>query len=177
MSYTGSGIDWISHLLIHGFDFNTELIFETKDYELFKQIAIQKSLEYDVVNSNEWANRKIEEGDGGDTVSNKKWITDGKVDKYIDKNVLLPEGWKYGRTKCIFNDSVKQKEFGSRVDIIKRGSKIKEAWIEGKFDKRDLTGKISGDKNPAKRPEVKEKIRKAALLQSKERSLRMKKMR
>ena len=176
-SYTGSGIDWLSHLLTHGFDFTTELIFESENFNDFKEIAIEKSLEFDVVNSENWANRKIEEGDGGDTVSYKKWITNGIEDKYLDKNVNLPEGWKYGRTNCVFNDKEKQKEFASKSDPVKRGLKIKEAWDNGKFDKRDLTGKLTGDKNPAKRPEVREKIRKAALLQSEERSIRMKKMR
>ena len=158
-NYTGSGLDWLAHLLTYGFDFNTELIFQTDNIEEFRKVAVQKSLEFDVVNSNEWANRKLEEGDGGDTVSNKRWITDGKIDKYIDKNAVLPENWIYGRSNCIFNDSDKQSEFSSRTDRVKAGKNIKKAWEDGKFDKRDLKGKLTGDLNPSKRPEQREKAR------------------
>lgn len=159
VNYSGSGIDWIKHLYEYGFVFKTELLLETDNYDEFKKIAIEKSLEYDIVNSKQWANRKIEEGDGGDTVSNKKWITNGIIDKYIDKNENVPNNWRYGRSNCVFNDKEKQKEFNSRTDRKKAGKSIKKAWKEGKFKKRNLKNKLSGDKNPAKRPEVKEKIR------------------
>jgi hypothetical protein len=162
-SYTGSGIDWINHLLIYGFDFSTELIYENENFEEFKKIAIQKSLEFDIVNSDKWANRKIEEGDGGDTVSNKKWITNGDLDKYINKDAILPDGWRYGRSNCVFNDPKKQKEFNSRVDKQKRGISIKKCWDEGRFNRDHSRCGIKGDKNPSKRIEVKEKIRKCQL--------------
>lgn len=159
ISYTGSGIDWLLHLSEHGSDFKTELILETDNFEEFKKIAIEKSLEYDIVNSNNWANRKIEEGDGGNTVSNKKWITNGKIDKYIDKKYDLPEGWKYGRSNCIFNDNKKQKEFSSKVDRVKNGIAIKKIWDSGNFKRDHSKCGTKGNLNPSKRPEIKEKIR------------------
>jgi len=159
ISYTGSGVDWLQHLLENGFEYDTELILVTENFEEFKQKAISLSYEYNVVESKEWANRKIEEGDGGDTVSNKKWITNGVVDKYIMKGLELPEGWKYGRSNCIFNDSNKQKEFSLLADFEKRGDSIKKAWDEGRVIRDHSKCGHKGENNPSKRKEVREKIK------------------
>jgi len=173
-SYTGSGIDWLQHLLEYGFEYDTELILETENFEEFKLKAISLSNYYNIVESTQWANRKIEEGDGGDTVSDKKWITNGIIDKYLTKGLTLPEGWKYGRSNCVFNDPNKQKEFSSRSDFKKRGKSIKKAWDEGRVIRDHSKCGVKGDLNPAKRTEVKEKIKLAALKDSKNRSIRMK---
>ena len=176
-TYTGSGKYWLQHLLDYGFIFTTELLLETNSYKEFKKLAIELSHEYNIVESDSWANLRIEQGDGGDTVSDKRWITDGIKDIFIHKELKLPENWRYGRSNCIFNDNKKQKEFNSRVNVKLRAISIKKAWDSGLFEKRDNT-KIgqSGDLNVAKRPEVKDKMRKSALNQSVERSERMKKL-
>lgn len=54
--YLGSGLYWRRHLHKHGRLFETELIFESTDLMLFNQTCSDKSLEYDVVNSNNFAN-------------------------------------------------------------------------------------------------------------------------
>jgi hypothetical protein len=158
LSYLGSGKIWKRHIKKHGEDITTEIIFQTENKNEFIQFATQKSLEFNVVNSDEWANLKIEEGDGGDTVSKKKWITDGKQDKYLDNSKLLPEGWIYGRANCVFNSSEKQKEFSSRSDRVKAGISIKLAWDEGRFKRDHSKCGVSGDLNVSKIPEVREKI-------------------
>lgn len=177
-NYKGSGKRWKEHLKKHGDDIITVLLFESDSYDEFKLYAIEKSIEFDIVQSDQWANLKPEDGTGGDTVSNKKWITDGASDVYINKDNALPEGWRYGRSNCVFKDSIKQREFASRVDIEFRGSKIKEAWDSGKMDVRDHSKcGSSGDSNPAKRPEVREKMRLAALNDSANRAERMSRLR
>lgn len=155
--YKGSGKLWIRHLKKYGENITTELIFESDSYDEFKAVAIQKSHEFNVVEDSSWANLRIEEGDGGDTVSNKRWITNGQVDKYILKDLDIPEGWRAGRSRCVFNDPNAQREFQERVDYAKRGKSIKKAWDNGKMDKRDNTN--IGQSNY--KPEVKEKIRAA----------------
>lgn len=176
-NYKGSGKYWKAHLKKHGSDITTEKIFESFDYEEFKKEAIKKSEEYDVVNSKHWANLRIEDGTGGDTVSNKIWITNGVSSKYHNKDLEIPNGWYRGRHNCIFNDKEKQKEFSSRSDRKKTGMSIKKAWEDGKFDKRDHSKcGVKGNDNPACRPDVKKKISESALKQSKERSERMKKV-
>lgn len=174
-NYKGSGVLWKKHLKKYGEDISTELIFESESYEDFKIEAIAKSHEWDVVESTEWANLKIEEGDGGDTVSNRMWITNDVDNKYIYKTDEIPEGWRRGR-KCKFSDPEFQMEMNSRVDIEARGKRIKEAWDDGKFDKRDHSKcGVKGKDNPACRPEVKKKISETAKKTSKERAERIRK--
>lgn len=154
--YTGSGVYWLKHIKEHGYNVSTKLIFKSESYDEFKKVAIETSNKFNIVESDEWANLRIEEGDGGDTVSQKRWITDGKIDIYINKNEELPKGWRLGRSNCVFNDSNKQREFGMKADIKKRGKSIKQAWKAGKFDARVLPD-ISGDNNPLYDPKVREK--------------------
>lgn len=177
-SYKGSGKRWLYHLKKYGDSISTELIFESESFEDFKAEAIRKSTEFDVVNSEGWANLKIEEGDGGDTVSNKRWITDGTTDRYLNKDLPIPDGWSKGRSKCVFNDPDKQRSFGLKADKAKKSSSMKAAWSSGKMDKRDHSKcGVAGDLNPAKRPEVREKIKADAISRSEILSERAKKSR
>lgn len=166
-NYKGSGKRWREHLKKHGDDISTDLIFESDDKAAFITEAIKRSHELDVVNSSEWANLKIEEGDGGDTVSNRQWVTDGKEDKYIYKTDQIPAGWKKGRSNCVFNDSSNQLGFAKLATTEARRSGMLNAWAVGKMDKRDNSKcGTSGDNNPAKRPEVRKKISEAHLRRS-----------
>ena len=63
--YTGSGIDWLSHLKVHGRTFTTEVIKEcANDTELTAYGKYYSKL-WNVVESPEWANRIPETGGGG----------------------------------------------------------------------------------------------------------------
>ena len=161
-SYTGSGKFWLEHIKEHGIDISTEIIFQTEDYQEFKKFATELSIQLNVVESNSWANLKLEEGDGGDTVSNKIWITDGTNDRYILKTQGLPEGWARGRSNCIFNISEKQREFSNRSDRVKAAESLKQTWSEGKFNRDHSKIGRSGDLNVSKRPEVRLKMSIAA---------------
>lgn len=102
-------------------------------------------------------------GEGGSTTHSKKWITDGAKDCYINETEALPEGWAYGRSNCVFNDTAKQQEFNSRVDRKAVGKRLSEKWKNGeiKFDEvrlKEMSDRVSGDRNPSKRPEVASKI-------------------
>ena len=136
IKYTGSGKYWRHHIKQHGYDVETKIIFESKLYDEFLEKARHYSVVYNVVESTDWANLRIEEGNGGDTVSNKMWITDGLLDKYILKDAEIPVGWSTGRSNCIFKNSDKQKEFSAKADISSRGNSIKQAWVDGKFANR-----------------------------------------
>ena len=63
--YVGSGTRWKNHLKKHGNDISTEVLCESQDHQCIKEQGIYYSELWDVVKSNEWANLKIEEGDGG----------------------------------------------------------------------------------------------------------------
>lgn len=64
-SYKGSGVYWITHNNKHGWDYTTELIAQFEDIEKAKEFAINFSKENNIVESNEWANLKIEDVEGG----------------------------------------------------------------------------------------------------------------
>jgi hypothetical protein len=54
--YTGSGTRWKAHLNKHGIDFNTELLYETHDYDDFVKVCVFYSNFYNVVENDEFAN-------------------------------------------------------------------------------------------------------------------------
>jgi hypothetical protein len=74
--YKGSGKRWTEHIKKHGYDVTTEIlgIFDTN--EDLAKFSIPLSEKLKIVESNDWANLKIESGDGGDT------------SKYIDYSQL-----------------------------------------------------------------------------------------
>lgn len=65
--YKGSGKRWIAHLKKHGNDVKTEIIAKFNTNEELKKFSIPLSEQLNIVDSNEWANLKLESGDGGDT--------------------------------------------------------------------------------------------------------------
>lgn len=77
-TYHGSGTRWLNHLKKHGYDITTEVIFQTEDKSLFKQTAIYYSNLYNITESEQWANIRPEEGDGGD---NSKFINYSIISK------------------------------------------------------------------------------------------------
>jgi hypothetical protein len=70
--YKGSGTYWKRHLKKNGNNVKTTCLFVTEDKNEFRKISKEYSLEYDVINSKEWANLCYEEGQGGNTVIDKK---------------------------------------------------------------------------------------------------------
>jgi len=63
--YLGSGLYWKAHLKVHGIEHTTEILRECIDKEDLKFWGLHFSNLWNVVESNEWANLKIEQGDGG----------------------------------------------------------------------------------------------------------------
>ena len=68
--YVGSGKIWLRHLKKNGIsadEIKTEILFETDNLEEFKINSKEISIKLNIVESKEFANLKLEEGDGGDT--------------------------------------------------------------------------------------------------------------
>ena len=161
ISYLGSGIHWKRHLKQHGKDIKTEVIFESENYDEFVKVAKETSVSLNVVEDNSWANLKIEEGEGGDTVSSKRWITNGIDDKYHPINQELPNGWKLGRTNCVFNQKEFQKNMSKRGHA-KQTYEIRKLAAAKATETKKLNNTfpdISGDKNPTKLDSVKKKLK------------------
>lgn len=74
-SYPGSGTVWRRHLDKHGYDYTTEILLETDNAKELKEQGIYYSNLWNVVESTEWANLMIEQGDGGDTSQSEGWQT------------------------------------------------------------------------------------------------------
>jgi len=122
--YMGSGKLWLRHIKKHSLSYNdikTEIIFSTTDLEDLKIKGIRISEELDIVKSIEWANLRIENGDGGDT------------SKFIDFSA--PIFHKKGRADHLngigLNEEERKKIFNDRSKLInykdpERNRKIKE---------------------------------------------------
>lgn len=65
-TYSGSGKYWKNHLNKHGYVYDTEILKECSTTEEVKQWGEYYSKLWNIVESDEWANLKIESGDGGD---------------------------------------------------------------------------------------------------------------
>lgn len=66
LTYLGSGTRWRNHLNKHGYDVTTELLGCFTDTLVISQVAIKFSIDNNIVESEEWANCRIENGlDGG----------------------------------------------------------------------------------------------------------------
>jgi hypothetical protein len=63
--YPGSGLYWKAHLNKHGYDYNTEILHECQSKEELKERGLYYSNLWNIVESNNWANLKEEQGDGG----------------------------------------------------------------------------------------------------------------
>jgi len=63
--YNGSGKYWCRHLKMHGYELNTEILLQTSDKTKIKDMGQYYSNLWNIVESKEWANLKIESGDGG----------------------------------------------------------------------------------------------------------------
>lgn len=65
-SYSGSGKYWKAHLNKHGFIYDTEILRECATNDEVKHWGEFYSVLWNVVESEDWANLKVESGDGGD---------------------------------------------------------------------------------------------------------------
>ena len=63
--YIGSGKYWCRHFKLHGNEIDTEILLQTNDKTKIKDLGLYYSNLWNIVESKEWANLKIESGDGG----------------------------------------------------------------------------------------------------------------
>lgn len=87
-SYSGSGRAWKRHLKENGNLQQTKLIFETDDKLEFSKKCLEKSIEFNIVNSPEWANLIVEYGGGeyeSDEYGKRIIKSNKKFDEMTDK--------------------------------------------------------------------------------------------
>ena len=64
-AYPGSGVRWRKHLDKHGYDYSTQILRICESKEEVCEWGRHYSKLWNVIESEEWANLKLEEGDGG----------------------------------------------------------------------------------------------------------------
>lgn len=149
--YSGSGKYWLLHLEKHGYVFNTELLFKSDDIDEFSKICLNYSSELKVVESNEYANLKPEDGlRGGDYVSFKssewkKWYSDIQSKKAsLEWSMLKTE-----RSKAISDGrkNMSEEEKNNRAD------KFRESYKDG--SKNHIFAKYSKERRGSGNPNSK----------------------
>jgi hypothetical protein len=147
--YKGSGKYWVQHMKKHGRDISSQLLFESDDIGEFSKYALNKSIELDVVNSNDWANLKHEDGlDGGDV--------------YSDMNPIKLEKAKLNMSKSAKNAATNRSiEHNKGVSLgrlnmsneskLERKRKIQETYSLGKHDElfKRYSSERQGSNNPS----------------------------
>lgn len=86
-TYAGSGKYWLRHLAKHGENFTTTILEQTENKQVLQEKGRHYSKLHNVVESDDWANLTIEQGDGG-------WINDqtGKTWKVKDPSKMGKHG-------------------------------------------------------------------------------------
>lgn len=126
--YLGSGLIWKRHIKKNKFDFNdikTVILLESFDKNEIKKMGLYYSKIYNVVNEDNWANLRPENGDGGDTshCANYKPPPIIKGDKHWTKK---PEAREY-LSKKISGDKnpAKRDDVRQKISKSKIGKKLK----------------------------------------------------
>jgi hypothetical protein len=122
-NYMGSGTIWKKHIKKYNFtkkDIKTFILHKTNDKDDLIRMGEYYSKLFNIIENKNWANLRIENGDGGDTS--------------MSPNYKKPP--------------------------IMSGEK---SWMKTDRAKKLFSDMFKGDNNPAKRPEVREKIRQKAI--------------
>ena len=82
-SYKGSGTYWNSHCKKHGYDFTTEVIFQSTNKKVFERVSQEYSKTFNVVESKAWANLIEEHGGSMGSKANPNH-NDGKFTGRLD---------------------------------------------------------------------------------------------
>lgn len=140
-TYAGSGVDWTTHIAQHGYDVETEILFETVNKEEIKALGRHYSNLWNIVQDTTWANRIPETGGGPGGIKGRD------------------RGAEFSK-KCVINNTGKNNpSYG--VYWWTDGTSEKKAktcpgseWARGRFMLEDHIQKfnyrpINGNKNPS----------------------------
>lgn len=128
-AYKGSGKVWRDHCSKHGYDYTTDILFQSEHNEEIREKGIYYSNLWNVVESKEWANLVLEEGGGGITPGSFK---KGRID------TRSPETKAEAARKASIKLKGKKKPegFGEKISAFHKGKivaeeskvKMKSAW-------------------------------------------------
>lgn len=124
--YRGSGVYWKSHIAKHGYDVSTEVVFQSDCIDEIKEVGINLSAEWNVVESREWANLMEENGIGGKTKTTwqKGRVPSNKGKKMPAVSEAKTEYWKQWRQNNPDYKSKWKKNERASEERLKEVSKI-----------------------------------------------------
>lgn len=152
--YKGSGKRWKSHIKKHGNDVTTKIVGEFETIEDLIKFSVPLSEELNIVDSSEWANIRIESGDGGDTSQHIDYSK-------LNRGKGLTYEQRYGPEKAAELKKLRSETFSKR-----KGKTWEEIYgIEKAKELRSaLSDRTSlSNKSRIVSSETKDKIRKKAL--------------
>lgn len=133
--YKGSGTFWKKHLQKHGDDIYTIILYKTECKDDFKKVALEYSKKLNVVESKNFANLCLEEGQGGNTL-----VTEDSIKKWKNKRNLY---WsnkanreKYG---MIMSEKLKGKK---KLEEHKRNMRGKRPHVNQKGSNNNNARKV-----------------------------------
>ena len=133
--YKGSGLDWLAHLRIHGYNVDTEVLLETTNKQERNEWGRYYSTEWNIVNAQDdfgnkiWANRIPETG--GSWVEGVKQTSD-----HIQKRVAKLKGQRR-------SDEFKEKRRGSGNSFYDKSHSLETKNLMSKNH-----ADVSGENNP-----------------------------
>jgi hypothetical protein len=132
--YKGSGKRWSAHIKKHGYDVTTEILRECASNEEIKEWGLYYSKLWNIVDSLEWANLKLEEGDGGNTFGGRKH-KESTLDLMREKANLRPpvsEKTKLKMSRSKTGVSIKlPPRTKEHQEALNKSLKGKPAWNKG----------------------------------------------
>lgn len=160
--YCGSGVRWRKHLKKHGFDVSTELLFEheSRDF-VFKSVCLYFSELYDVVNSDDWANLILEDGNTGSAFtrySDKAKVARSENFKELFCDPVKGDAWGrnisratteiWSRRSQSERDAIRDKKtaFYTEENRVEHSNILKEYHSNMSDEQRKEKGKILSDK-------------------------------
>lgn len=147
LTYKGSGKYWKLHLSKHGNDVKTEILHETPDKNEIKRLGIHYSTLWNIVSSNEWANLKLEEGDGGG-FGRPKGQGDPRSPEGKAINALMSSLKNKGRKKPEgFGEAVGKRRLGTIHSELSKQN-MKAAWNEDRKVAQAERRRIQNNKLP-----------------------------
>lgn len=165
-SYTGSGKYWKLHLDKHGKTYTTEILLKTENYDEIKQTGKFFSKLWNVAKSDEWANLKPEEGDGGFDneymikISLEKYGTFHHLQSEVCMDKLRSTNMsRYGTAYSSQNPVVKQKQIATLIERYGVDNPLKNENIKDKVKSTCLSR--YGFENPMQNTEISTKVKKS----------------
>lgn len=142
--YKGSGVYWCKHLEKHGNDVRTDIIAVCDTIEDARTLGIYYSKKWDIVNSTEFANLVIEDGQGGAgpvkfrKKHGSRFGFEQTPNRYFGEEnyAKLPE----------VRDKISKKLTGRKItwgDKISKSCKGREAWNKGKSNPHAQTDQLN----------------------------------